>query len=167
MKLILINGQQATGKSSTARLLGRKIISSAVVDVDTIMMTNPWDYKESAKLSIKNFISLTENFRNEGFENIIVSGLTMSQDRIDMFLEALKMSAEIIFVWLRASKETRQKRMLTRDRDDADKPEYFEFNDKNIPDLQSVNVPGKFLAIDTDDKTIQDVVDEIKTFAEL
>ena len=70
----------------------------------------------------------------------------------------------MLFVWLRASKEVRSQRRLMRDRDSADKLEHHEWLDKVMPDIDSfVLKNGDYLTIDTTAKTVQEVVNEIKT----
>ena len=153
MKLILINGQQATGKSSTAALLGSQLENSAVIDTDSLIVVNPWDFDSLiGTLAVKNVISLFENFKNAGYENIIISGLTRNQESLDNFLKELKFSGGIIFVWLRASKQERGDRMKNRNRDASDKPEWFDFGDNKIPDIDLIKVPGKYIDIQTDTK---------------
>jgi|SRR3989344_6300698 len=166
MKIILINGQSGTGKSSVAKALMSGLKDSAHIEVDSLVATNPWEFGgKTDDLAIKNAVSLIHNFSKSGFDNIVVSGLTRNQILLDQFLEQLKHDAEIIFIWLRADKEIRKSRKLGRDRDDADKQESFDVVDRVYPDIQSIELKnGKSLFIDTSSKSIPEVVEDIQTF---
>lgn len=163
-KIILINGQGGTGKSSVAKLLSQELKSSAYIDVDSLVITNPWEFgDESDNLAIKNAISLIHNFSSANFQNIIISGLTRNQSLLDNFLSQLSKEASILFIWLKADKKIRFARKEGRNRDGADKKEHFESVDKLYPDIDSINVKnGRSIFIDTSLKTIQEVVSEIK-----
>lgn len=79
-----------------------------------------------------------------------------------MFVPLLPKNAEIIFVWLRADKETRLIRKVGRARDDGDAPKWFEFLEKIYPDQKEFKLQnGKILELDVSKKTIDDVVHEV------
>src|SRR3989344_5439284 len=164
MKLILVNGQGGSGKTTIGRELLNRLKNTAFIDVDSLVSTNPWEFNEETdNLAIKNTVSLIKNFHGVGFENIIISGLTRNQQLLDTFLLQLSKKAELLFVWLKADEKTRLARKESRDRDGADKKEHFELVDKLYPDIDSVNIKnGKSIFIDTSSKTIQEVVKEIK-----
>lgn len=164
MKIILINGQGGSGKSSVGKALLKETENSAFIDVDCLVATNPWKFGEKTdNLAIKNAVSLVNNFSEENFENIIISGLTRNQELLDKFCGELNMQADILFVWLRADAETRKLRKEKRDRDGADTTEQFELVDKVYPDIESIDIKnGKSFFIDTSSKTVGEVAEEIK-----
>ncbi|MSU54693.1 MAG: hypothetical protein EXS48_02595 [Candidatus Staskawiczbacteria bacterium] len=163
-KIILINGQGGAGKTSVSKELLKELKNSAYFDVDFLVATNPWEFGDATdNLAIKNAISLINNFFEKGFENIIVSGLTRNQKLLDKFTEQLNKGISILFIWLRANKETRLSRKEGRGRDDADKKEHFNFLDKLMPDVESIEVKnGRSIFIEISSKTIQEIVSEIK-----
>lgn len=163
-KIILINGQGGTGKSSVAKLLSQELKSSAYIDVDSLVITNPWEFgDESDNLAVKNAISLIHNFSSANFQNIIISGLTRNQQLLDSFLSQLNKEIDILFVWLSADEKIRLSRKEIRNRDSADTKEHFEFIDKLYPNIDSIEIKnGKSIFIDTSSKTIQEVISEIE-----
>lgn len=71
----------------------------------------------------------------------------------------MDVKAEIVFVWLRANKETRVARRKARGRDGADSEEHFEFMNQIYPDVESFDVKeGKYIDIDTSAKSVQEIV---------
>ncbi len=163
MKLILINGQGGSGKTSTGKNLLANLKDSVFIDADSLVSTNPWEFGSvTDDLAIKNGISLIGNFSHAGFKNIIISGLTRNQQLLDHFLEQLTMKTEIVFVWLKAKKEVRISRKENRDRDGADKKEHFDVVDALYSDIDSIDIKnGKSLFLDTSDKDAEWVVQEI------
>ncbi len=163
MKIILINGQVGTGKTSVASILKNEITNSACIEADTIVAVNPFEFDKLGPLLHKNAILLINNFFEEGYETVITAGLTRNQEQLDDFLKALNLKVEIIFVWLRASKEVRLNRKQARSRDGADSEEHFEFIDEIYPDVKTFEIKdGKYLDIDTSSKSIQETVAEIR-----
>ncbi|MDO8582320.1 MAG: hypothetical protein Q7S16_05620 [bacterium] len=163
-KLVLINGQVASGKSSVGKALLNDLSRSAYIDGDALMSVNPFGINDKLDaLAIKNLVSLINNYSEEGYKYIIVSGLIRNQKLLDNFLSKLSLKVDVLFVWLRAAKEVLRKRRLSRKRDGADNPEHHEFIDKLIPDANSFVIKdGSCLDIDTSTKTIEEVVAEIK-----
>ncbi len=76
----------------------------------------------------------------------------------------LNQNIEVLFIWLRASKEIRMARKQERGRDEADSLKHFEFIDNLIPDIDSFELKnGKYISIDTTSKTIQEIIYEVKS----
>ena len=164
MRLILINGQPGTGKTSVSKKLLSELGNSAYFDADVLVATNPWEFGGSTNtLMIKNAVSLVSNFSKSGFQNIIISGLTRNQEILDKFLEQLNKTPDTLFVWLHASKEIRMARKKERGRDGADENKYFDFVDELIPDIETIELKdGHSILIDTSTKTIESIVKQIK-----
>jgi chloramphenicol 3-O-phosphotransferase len=161
MHLILINGQGGTGKTSLAQALRNQIPNSAYIEADSLIAVNPFEFEKLGPLLHINAASLIQNFAQAGYETIITAGLTRNQEQLDEFLKVLNTKADITFVWLRASKEARLARRKERSRDGADNEEHFEFMEKIYPDVESFTAPGKFVEIDTTDKTVEEMKDEV------
>lgn len=136
MKVILINGQGGTGKSSIANNLKKSLANSAYIDADTLVAVNPFKFNELDDLLLKNAVSLIHNFSEKEYAYIVTAGLTRNQEQLTKFQGLLGKEADIMFIWLRANKEVRMSRKLRRGRDDADNLEHFEFVDKLYPDIE-------------------------------
>ena len=165
MKVISINGQAGTGKTTTAKALLEKFENSAYISGDILVAVRPFGVNEKTdRLVIKNSISLIKNFEQENYDVVIICGILRNQAQLDSFLNNLSEKTNFIFVWLRASKEVRHKRREERARDEADNPNEFDFIDKIIPDAEFFNLKrGECLEIDTSDKIPEEVVEIIKT----
>lgn len=163
MKLVLINGQCGTGKTSISRNLLAELKNSAYVEADSLVTTNPWEFGgKTDDLAISNAVVLISNFLEAGFENIIVSGLTRNQELLDKFLEKLNHPAEVLFVWIRASEDIRKLRKMGRSRDNADQEKYFNVTNKVYPDIHSIKLKsGQTIFIDSSTKTIEETTLEI------
>ena len=164
MKIISINGQAGTGKTTTAKILLGKLENSAYISGDALVAVNPFGVNEKTdRLVIKNSVSLIKNFEQENYETVIICGILRNQAQLDSFLNNLGEKADFLFVWLRASKEVRHKRKIKRARDESDSPEWFDFIDKIIPDVEAFNLKrGEYLEIDTSDKTPEEVAEIIE-----
>jgi chloramphenicol 3-O-phosphotransferase len=164
MKIILINGQGGTGKSSIANTLKNSLSSSAYIDADALIAVSPFNFNEVDDLLLKNAVSLIHNFSEKGYEYIITAGLTRNQELLNKFQRLLNKEVDIMFIWLRASKEVRMSRKVGRSRDDADNLEHFEFVDTVYPDIERFEIKnGVYLEIDTSSKSIENIVSEIKS----
>src|SRR3989344_826061 len=165
MKIISINGQGGTGKTTTAKVLLEKLENSAYISGDALVAVNPFGVNEKTdRLAIKNSISLIKNFEQEGYDIVIICGILRSQYQLDSFLNNLGEKASFLFVWLRASKEVRHKRKTERARDESDSLKWFDFIDKIIPDIESFDLKrGEYLEIDTSGKTPEEVAEIIKS----
>ena len=164
MKIISINGQAGTGKTTTAKILLGKLENSAYISGDALVAVNPFGVNEKTdRLVIKNSVSLIKNFEQENYETLIISRILRTQAQLDSFLNTLSEKPDFLFVWLRASKEVRHKRKIKRARDESDSPEWFDFIDKIIPDVEAFNLKrGECLGIDTSDKTPEETAEIIK-----
>lgn len=97
-KLILINGQGASGKTSVARILLSDLPNSAYIGGDSLISVNPFGINEKLdKLAIKNLLSLTANYFEEKYAFIIVCGLIRNQQLLDYFLSKLPIKIEVLF----------------------------------------------------------------------
>ena len=164
MKIILINGQGGTGKSSIANALKDSLTNSVYIDADALVAVNPFKFNELDELMLKNAVSLISNFTAEGYQYIIAAGLTRNQELLNQFLRLLDKEVDLLFIWLRASKEVRASRKAQRMRDKADNLEHCEFVDKLYPDIARFDIQnGVYLEIDTSSKSVEEVAREIKS----
>lgn len=164
MKIISINGQAGTGKTTVAKVLLGKFENSAYISGDDLVAVRPFGVNEKTdRLIIKNSISLIKNFEQENYGVVIICGIIRNQTQLDSFVSNLSEKTDFLFVWLRASKEIKHKRRTERTRGGADNPSEFDFIDKIIPDVEFFNLKrGEYLEIDTSDKTPEEVAEIIK-----
>jgi len=166
VKLIFISGQPGSGKTSVANELLDQIKNAALIEADSLVITNPWEFSEKTDgLAIKNAIGLVNNFAEAGFKNTVITGLIRNQKMLDDFFRKLEKNPEILFVWLSADKELRKNRKKQRNRDGADDPNHIDFVENLIPDLKSIEIKnGKSIFVNTSSKTIEEIVKEIKKY---
>src|SRR3989338_7368284 len=165
MKIILINGQPGSGKSTIANHLKNEILQSAFIDADSLVSTNQFKFNENQELMFSNAVALIDNFSAAGYTRIFISGIIRNQEHLDNFLAKIKTSAGIVFIWLRANKNLRLNRILARGRDAADKEEHFNTLDQMSPDTNGFLVKkGVYKEIDTSTRSVQDIVKEIKSY---
>lgn len=164
MKIISINGQAGTGKTTTAKILLEKFENSAYISGDSLVTVRPFGVNEKTdRLIIKNSISLIKNFEQENYDVVIICGIIRNQTQLDSFINNLNKKTDFLFIWLRASKEVRRKRKMESARDGVDNPSEFDFIDKIIHDHDSFDIKfGRFLEIDTTDKTPEEIAEIIK-----
>ncbi len=163
MKVILINGQGGTGKTSVAKALSGKIKNSAFIDADSLVSVNPFEFEKLTGLLHENALGLISNFTKAGYQTIVTAGLTRNQEQLDSFVLNFTEKTEIIFVWLRANKEVRMERKTGRGRDASDTTEWFEFGERIYPDVKNFEMKrGKYIEIDTSVKKVEEVVAEIE-----
>jgi deoxyadenosine/deoxycytidine kinase len=164
MKIILINGQAGTGKSTIANALKNELPNSAYIDADWLVSVNPFELEKLDGLMLQNALALINNFTDAGYENIITAGLARNQMLLDGLIAKLNGKANILFVWLRADRETRLSRKQERGRDGADSKEHFDFVDQIYPDVKSFDTKNaSYLEIDTSLVNAQAVVEQIKS----
>lgn len=80
MKIILINGQGGTGKTTVSNALKNKLANSAFIDADALMSVNPFEFEKLTGLMHKNAQNLIINFAQAGYENIVTAGLARNQE---------------------------------------------------------------------------------------
>ena len=101
MKVISINGQAGTGKTTTAKALLEKFENSAYISGDILVAVRPFGVNEKTdRLVIKNSISLIKNFEQENYDVVIICGILRNQAQLDSFLNNLSEKTNFIFVWL-------------------------------------------------------------------
>lgn len=172
VKLILINGQSGSGKSTVARALMQSLDKSAHISTDGLTSVNPFEFNEMAPLGIKNACLLVQSFREEGYKYLILCGLLNTQVKLDEFLNRLRglkspTDFEIFYFWLQVDQDLRDQRRINRARDGADQPDQFDSIDNLLPDLTgplSLS-DGQFDFVNAD-RLVEDIVSEIKTHVE-
>lgn len=157
--LIIISGTPAAGKSSVSKALAKKFPKSAYISVDQMRSMiiggniAPWLDKDLKQYNLieKNFLSLAQNFIEEGY--VVIIDDVLGDDAVKKYQ---KVFDQVYGFLLLPSLETLKKRDLLRspenqwpDRIDALYPEF-------------ANVEHDVLkVIDSSNQTLEETVEEI------
>lgn len=162
--LIIIVGQEGSGKSTIARALLPYTPNCAEIDAEDVGQTNPWEMNDSfVELLWKNVLCLIKNFWEAGYSNIIAGSFIGSHEAYKKFRSCLSKNINVYVVQLCASKSVRDKRRINRSK--PTKKEWREFNDINYPEdksFQAVKDDYHYIRIENDDLTIKQTVVAIK-----
>ena len=156
-KLIIINGTMGVGKTTTCKLLYKHFNKSIWLDGDWCWMMNPWDFNEENKHMVKkNILFLLKGFLdNSNFEYVFFSWVIHREEIMEWLLSELKdYNFQIYKFSLVCSEKELERRMLFDDRSSKGIKESIQRN-KLYYDMDTVK-------IDTSDKSVEEVVDEIK-----
>lgn len=70
--IIFLNGSLNTGKSTIAKLLGKKLPNCAVIEIDRFHEFISWlEIKKAVPINLENAVSVIKNFARRGF-NVVV-----------------------------------------------------------------------------------------------
>ena len=152
-KLILLNGSPCVGKTTIADGLLNLYENSAHLDDDWVWRVNPFSFDDSRNNSIfDNMAFILSNYLNLNFDLVILSTVRMiSGDRGTLLSKIIADDYMTIGFTLKCSEETLVERHKKR-------------GDEGECDFRWLRLdpyPNDFV-INTDDKTIERVVDEIK-----
>jgi len=157
-KLIIISGSPCVGKTTVAEPLCDSYDNSARSDGDGLWCVNSkHDYDSRLRNGDKNMSFVLANYLNSGFEYVIFSSVVMTYETIrEPILKDIaafaKVDYEIIGFTLTCSEETLIERHDKR-------------GDEGETDFHWLHLgiyPGDY-AINTDDKTVEQIVDEIRS----
>jgi len=156
MMIVIVTGAPGSGKTKTTKLLFETTASSAWVDGDSVLTTNPFDRNKQRHLRYKNIASLVNNYIDEGFINIFISFVYVRnedlKDQISLFDEKETMIRVLALV---PGTETLKKRHLNDDYERVSLAQSIDLNDK-IKQLKNVDF------IDNSNLTIEATVSKIK-----
>jgi broad-specificity NMP kinase len=145
------------GKTTTCKLLYKHFNKSIWLDGDWCWMMNPWDFNEENKEMVKkNIIFLLRGFLdNPNFEYVFFSWVLHTNDIMEWLLDELKdYDLQIYKFSLVCSEKEMERRMLLDGRSLDSIRESIERN-KLYYEMDTIK-------IDTSDKGVDDVIDEIK-----
>ena len=158
-KFIIINGTMGVGKTTICSKLYKRLDKSVLLDGDWCWMMNPWVVDEENKQMVEdNILHLLKNFmRNSNFEYIIFNWVIHKAEILDAILEKLKdFKFDVYKISLICSESALRERMLNDSRDESN-IETSVGRLKLYDDMDTIK-------IDTTNKTIDSIVDDILKF---
>lgn len=160
-KVIIVTGPAGVGKSTTAKLLVRKLNKSAYIEGDTISHMSvvgrekPWESERANNLVWKNIQDLTKNFINDGCQ-VVVDWIVFFADVKCYMSELIEKGVEVRYAILWAD-ETEH---LERDRN---RPEEVQMGERVLilrEEFINSGVPSCFY-IDNTNMTLDEVIGNI------
>ena len=165
--LIIIEGQEGAGKSTTVRALTAAIPWSARIDAEDVGDVNPWQMDDAfLHLLWKNVADLTRNFWNAGYRNVIAGSFLTNVNEYRTFRDELDAPANVYFIQLCASKASRDVRRINREKVSSE--EWRDMVDRVDPEdttFAAENADYQFIRIDNDDLTVSDTIERIRQWA--
>jgi len=158
--LIIIEGQEGAGKSTTIRALVKAIPESAQIDAEDVGEVNPWRMNDAyLRMLRKNVADLTRNFWSAGYRNVIAGSFLSNVDHYRAFRDVLNMPANVYVVQLCASKAARDVRRINRGKETSE--EWRDMVDRVDPEdttFVSADADFRYLRIDNEALTVAETV---------
>lgn len=160
-KLIIINGVMGVGKTTISKALYKKLDNSFWLDGDNCWMMNPFEVKDENKFMVLDNISyILNNFiKNSKSKYIIFNWVIHTEDIMKDILNKIDSSSVDVYkITLMCSKEN----LINRINKDIKLGLRYEDNIKRSLDRLELYNKMDTIKIDTSNKSIEDIVDEIK-----
>lgn len=158
--MIIILGQEGSGKSTTARALLGATPRSAQVDAEDVERVHPW-HMDDAFISLlhANVADLTRTFWNAGYQTVIAGSFMSTYNDYQKFSTRLARDASVYIIHLCATRQTRDTRRIEREK--ATSEEWRDMVDLAEPEdstLQNQDGGDRYLRIDNDALTVTGTV---------
>lgn len=160
-KLIIINGVMEVGKTTISKALYKKLDNSFWLDGDNCWMMNPFEVTDENKFMVLDNISyILNNFiKNSKSKYIIFNWVIHTEDIMKDILNKIDSSSVDVYkITLMCSKEN----LINRINKDIKLGLRYEDNIKRSLDRLELYNKMDTIKIDTSNKSIEDIVDEIK-----
>ena len=160
-KLIIINGVMGVGKTTISKALYKKLYNSFWLDGDNCWMMNPFEVTDENKFMVLDNISyILNNFiKNSKSKYIIFNWVIHTEDIMKDILNKIDSSSVDVYkITLMCSKEN----LINRINKDIKLGLRYEDNIKRSLDRLELYNKMDTIKIDTSNKSIEDIVDEIK-----
>ncbi len=160
-KLIIINGVMGVGKTTISKALYKKLDNSFWLDGDNCWMMNPFEVTDENKFMVLDNISyILNNFiKNSKSKYIIFNWVIHTEDIMKDILNKIDSSSVDVYkITLMCSKEN----LINRINKDIKLGLRYEDNIKRSLDRLELYNKMDTIKIDTSNKSIEDMVDEIK-----
>lgn len=161
--LYFIGGTMGVGKTSVCKLLLKDLPNSVFLDGDWCWNSDPFQItEETKKMVLDNICFLLNQFiRCTAYENIVFCWVMHAQSIIDEILKRLDTkNCNVKNFSLIANEENISKRICADIQKGLREPDVLPRSLQKIPLYANLNT----IKIDTSDKTLQQIVSEIKSF---
>jgi energy-coupling factor transporter ATP-binding protein EcfA2 len=158
--LIIIVGQEGSGKSTTVRALLKATPRSAQIDAEDVGTVNPWQMDDAfIRLLHANVADLTRNFWDAGYQNVIAGSFMSNYSDYQKFRTRLAREANVSIIHLCATKQTRDARRISREKPTS--PEWRDMVDRADPEDSTLHdhaTDYRYVRIDSDAMSVAEVV---------
>ncbi|MGC4191666.1 MAG: hypothetical protein QM589_10990 [Thermomicrobiales bacterium] len=165
--LVILVGQEGSGKSTTVRALMKETPSSAQIDAEDVGQVNPWQMDEAfVQLMWKNVADLTRNFWTADYRTVIAGSFLSNIEHYDAFRKVLPDEANVYVVQLCAGKPTRDIRRAKRPKQST--KEWRDMVDRVDPEdttFAAAHGDFRFLRIDNDGRDVSETIDLVRAWA--
>jgi hypothetical protein len=158
--LIVIEGQEGTGKSTIIRALLRVTPGGAQLDAEDVGQVNPFTFDEPfLELLWDNVAAVADNFWDAGYTTVISGSFLRGYPDLPRFRERLGIEPVVYVVQLCASKAVRDARRIQRAKPST--REWREQVDRIAPEDRSfAEAVGdyRYLRVDDDELSVDETV---------
>ena len=163
-KLLIICGQEGTGKSTLSKAILPYLNNGAAFDAENILQVNPFEFDAKFKqLAIDNTSVLINSFFRHGYERVIAGSFINDRTDYDSFKTRLEYNPKVFIVMLIASQDVRDKRRIERSKPTT--KEWRDIADTKAPKdmtLVQTNDEYNYCEIDSSELTIKETIAGIK-----
>lgn len=159
-RLYLIGGTMGVGKSTVCQRLKIELKNSVFLDGDWCWDSNPFQVTEETKTMVTdNICYLLNNFlRCTAYENVIFCWVMHQQEIIDSIMQKLNTTnCDVKVISLMTDVACLQERLMADVKKGIHNADVIERSTERIPLYQKLDS----IKIDTCNKSVQDVVEEI------
>lgn len=166
--LLILVGQEGSGKSTTVRALLKETPSSAQIDAEDVVQLNPHGEMDSPFLQLmwKNVACLTRNFWEAGYRTVLAGSFLSNLGHYNDFRRVFPDDANIYVVQLCAGKPTRDVRRAERSKQST--KEWWDMVDRVDPEdttFAAAQDDFRFLRIDNDGRNVSETIGLIRAWA--
>lgn len=161
--LIVVVGQEGSGKSTLVRALLPHTKPGAQIDAEDLAQINPFIFDDPFKLLLwKNVVALTQNYWAAGITTVIAGSFINDFQDYSRFRTHLLSSANIYLVHLCAAKLVRDQRRI--DRPKSSTKEWRDWLDEHYPEdnsLGSADADYRYIRVENDKLSLDETVNQV------
>ncbi len=158
--LIIITGQEGSGKSTIVRALLEVTSSAAQIDAEDVGTVNPWKMDDDyIDLLHANVAVLARNFWDAGYRTVIAGSFMSNYTDYERFITRQDHPANVYLIHFCAAKLTRDQRRIEREK--PSRPEWRDMVDRGDPEDQTLYLHAsdyRYVRIDNDDLSVAKTV---------